>query len=133
VPAVAGTPATPSVIASTPVKAVAPWENAFRIANNPTDAATVAACGSGSVGTPTDGHPPRQCTKPSAMSARIEITNPYVGTANAIPDSRVPRRFANVINRTKKIERKTRCSFASGKAEPIANTPATIETVTVIM
>jgi hypothetical protein len=56
-----------------------------------------------------------------------------VGTAKRIPDSRVPRRFANVISSTNAIERKTRCWFAHGKAEAIAKTPATIDTVTVIM
>ena len=34
---------------------------------------------------------------------------------------------------TKKIESATACSLAAGSADPIAKTPATIETTTVIM
>ncbi len=50
-----------------------------------------------------------------------------------MPDSRAPRRFANVTRNTKKIDSRTLCSFAHSNADPIANTPATIETITVIM
>ena len=38
-----------------------------------------------------------------------------------------------VTNATKPIESSTLCSFAQGSADPIAKTPATIETTTVIM
>ena len=61
------------------------------------------------------------------------MTNPYVGTANTVPDSRAPRRFANVTSSTNRMDSKTRCSFAHSNADPIANTPATTETTTVIM
>ena len=58
---------------------------------------------------------------------------PKVGTANRIPDSLVPRRLAIVTNQTKAIARITLCSLAAGSADPIAKTPATIETTTVIV
>jgi hypothetical protein len=124
---------TPFEIASTPVSAVAPCENALRIANNPTVPATVAASGNSSDSTPTGGQPVRHLASPTATNNMIEITNPYVGMAKSVPDSRAPRRFANVTSTTKKIDSATRCSFAQANAEPIANTPATIETTTVIM
>jgi len=56
-----------------------------------------------------------------------------VGIANTVPDSRAPRRFANVTSSTNRIDSRTRCSFAHSNADPIANTPATTETTTVIM
>jgi hypothetical protein len=79
------------------------------------------------------GQPPTHLTRPTLIIVTIETTNPYVGIANSTPDSRAPRRFMTVTNHTKKMDRMTRWSFASGNAEPIANTPATIETMTVIM
>jgi len=65
--------------------------------------------------------------------ARIAATNPYVGIANSVPDSREPRRFAIVTSQTNPIDRSTLWSLATGNADPIAKTPATIETTTVIM
>ena len=115
------------------MSAVAPRENALRSANTPTAPATVAALGSGSTSTPTDGQPPRQSTTPTAIIAMIATMKPYVGIANNVPDSLVPRRFIIVMNATNRIERKTLWWLARGYAEPIANTPATIETTTVIM
>ena len=124
---------TPFEIASTPVSAVAPDENARSSANSPTAPAAVAASWSGSTSIGTAGHPPTQRATPSAINAAIERMNPYVGIAKSVPDSRAPRRFATVTSPTNTIDRSTRCSFAHGIADPIANTPATIETTTVIM
>ncbi len=67
---------TPLEIASTPVSAVAPWENAFRIANRPTAAAVVAAPGIRSELTPTAGQPWRHRASPITTRSRIETTNP---------------------------------------------------------
>ena len=50
---------TPLEIASTPVSAVAPDENALRSTNSPTAPAVVAASWIGSTSTPTAGQPPR--------------------------------------------------------------------------
>ncbi len=70
---------------------------------------------------------------PIAIVARIAATNPYVGIANSVPDSREPRRLAIVTSQTNPIESSTLWSLATGNADPIAKTPATIETTTVIM
>ena len=67
---------TPSVIASTPVSAVAPCEKAFRIAKTPTAPAVVAAPSIGSTWIGTAGHPPRHCTRPTPISSRIDTTKP---------------------------------------------------------
>jgi hypothetical protein len=123
---------TPLEMASTPVRAVAPDEKARRITNRPIAFAVVAALLIGSTASVV-GQPPRHWTNPSTIRTRIETTKPYVGTANRVPDSRAPRRFAIVTNQTKKIDRTTLCSLAGGYADPIANTPATIDTITVIM
>ena len=62
-------------IASTPVSAVAPEENARRIANRPIVVAAVAALWIGSTGSVT-GHPFRHWNRPSAIMIMTEKTNP---------------------------------------------------------
>jgi hypothetical protein len=124
---------TPFEMASTPVSAVAPDENAFSNTKSPIAPAVAAALWIGSTSTPTAGHPLRHFPRPSTSSTPIDSTNPYVGIAKITPDSLEPRRFARVTSPTKKIAMATACSLAAGSAEPIANTPATIETTTVIM
>jgi len=66
---------TPLEIASTPVSAVAPWENALSSAKivMPATAAGAAICGLGGT---TAGHPPTQRTAPIAIKNRIDTTNP---------------------------------------------------------
>ena len=66
---------TPFEIASTPVRAVAPWENALSSAKTviPATAAGAAICSD--AGT-TAGHPPRHRTAPTPMRTRIDTTNP---------------------------------------------------------
>src|SRR6266540_4847721 len=121
---------TPFEIASTPVSAAAPEANARRMTNTPT-APAPAARGSGTcacVHVPT-AHLPT----PVPISASIARTNPYVGTANRIPDSRTPRRFTNVRMTTKRSESATLCPPNDGAAEESANTPAVTETATVRM
>ena len=119
---------TPFEIASTPVSAVAPDENAFSNTKSPTAPAVEAASWIGSTSTSTAGHPPRHWPRPSTSNATIDSTKPYVGIANSMPDSFEPRRFARVTKATKKTHSTTACSLATGSADPIANTPATIET-----
>ena len=66
---------TPLEIASTPVSAVAPCENALSNAKIVIPATAVAvstSCGDGD----TVGHPPRHLTKPTVMRTRIDTTNP---------------------------------------------------------
>ena len=67
---------TPSAIASTPVSAVAPDENARRIANTPIALAAVAALWIGSTGS-VAGHPFRHCiARPTPTRIMIEATKP---------------------------------------------------------
>ena len=64
------------------------------------------------------------------MSATI-ATNPYVGSANSMPASFTPRRFASVTSDTSPIASGTRCSANDGTAEVIATVPAVMLTATV--
>ncbi len=98
---------TPLEMASTPVSAVAPDENALRRANTPMAPMVVAAPGSGSTSAVMGGHPVVQRTRPMSTMTPIATTNPYVGTANRTPDSRAPRRFAMVTKATNRIESST--------------------------
>jgi hypothetical protein len=99
--------------------------------NTPTAPAPVAIVSIGSTGS-VAGQPPMHLTMPTTIIVRTETTNPYVGIANNVPDSRAPRRFASVTNHTNMIESATRWSLAHANADPIANTPATTDTTTVI-
>ena len=58
-------------------------------------------------------------------------TKPYVGTANRMPASRTPRRFASVTNSTRPIAMMTRCWASDGAAEVMAIVPAVMLTATV--
>ena len=66
---------TPSAIASTPVSAVAPEENARRIANTPIAPAAVAALWIGSTCSVV-GQSLRHCQRPKPTRIRIDTTNP---------------------------------------------------------
>ena len=57
--------------------------------------------------------------------------NAYVGSANSIPDSRTPRRFASTITARQASESPTRCELSDGTNEVMAKIPAEIETATV--
>ena len=58
-------------------------------------------------------------------------TKPYVGTANALPDSLTPRRFIAVRKPTNSRASSTRWSASPWKAEMMLSTPAETETATV--
>jgi hypothetical protein len=68
---------------------------------------------------------------PVATSAYIAATNAYVGTANAMPDSRTPRRFTAVSRAMNSSESSTLCGARLGTAEASASTPAATDTATV--
>ena len=121
---------TPFEMASTPVSAVDPDENAWRITKRLAPAAAPARMWS--AGTTAWGQPPAaHLTRAVITKAKIERMNPYVGTAKTVPDSRTPRRFAKVIRTTNPIERNTLCWWRLGTAEVMAKTPATTDTETV--
>ena len=122
---------TPSAIASTPVSAVAPDENARRIANSRSRSPWWRRCGSVRPA-------PSPDTRSGTARGRADedhdrCDEPVGGDGEQVPDSLVPRRLAIVTSQTNAIARITLCSLAAGAADPIAKTPATIETTTVIM
>ena len=58
-------------------------------------------------------------------------TNRYVGAANSLPDSRMPRRFAMATMATAATHRMTRYRNSHGTAEVTAAIPAATLTATV--
>ncbi len=96
---------TPLLIASTPVSAAQPDENARStrnaIASPPAPVANSSAGTSSSVALGASGRSPNS-SRPNPHSAmpRIVTMKTYVGSANAVPDSRTPRRFIVVRNST---------------------------------
>jgi hypothetical protein len=69
--------------------------------------------------------------KPTISIAYTAATKPYVGMANARPDSFTPRRFMTLRTTTNPIERPTAWGASDGTALVMAATPATTETATV--
>ena len=63
--------------------------------------------------------------------AYIEKMNAYTGTANADPDSFIPRRFNPEISTMIPTENHTGCSPTTGIADPMLATPAAVDTATV--
>ncbi len=61
----------------------------------------------------------------------MTATKPYVGTANSIPDSRTPRRFAMAISAMNPTAIQTRWPTTSGTADVIAMVPAVTLTAAV--
>ena len=126
---------TPFEMASTPVSAVAPDENALRTVKIPTAATPVARSASGwmSGGSTETGQPCEHSMSPTPINVTMHRMKPYVGIAKSVPASFTPRRLASVTSSTKKTDISTRYGASDGIAEMIATTPATVETTTVIM
>ena len=61
----------------------------------------------------------------------ITMMNAYVGMANAVPDSRRPRRLSAVSTATAASAMPTLCSATNGTTEPRLATPAVTDTATV--
>nr|CRL73559.1 hypothetical protein CPGR_01121 [Mycolicibacter nonchromogenicus] len=94
---------TPLLIASTPVSAAHPEENDLATRNTratPTTSPWVEwilnAADSACSGWPST----KIWTNPQPSMAKTPIMNAYVGTANAVPDSRMPRRLAAATTTT---------------------------------
>src|SRR5262249_30505733 len=103
-PAGARNALTPFETASTPVSAAAPAANA-RSRTKTVTAPAPAAIGSGAWAW---AHAPvAHLPTPVPTSTSMARTNPYVGIANRIPDSRTPRRLTTVISATNRSERPT--------------------------
>ena len=65
------------------------------------------------------------------MSISTPTVNAYVGMANAVPDSRTPRRLAAASSATRTSASQTRTGLRSGNAEITLSTPAETDTATV--
>ena len=119
---------TPSAIASTPVRAVAPDENALRTSSAliPEKASSsrpaVAAVGHPSVA---QSQIPRRSVMPTTT------TKPYVGIANSRPASFAPRRFASVTNTMNATAMGVLKGASAGTADVTAIEPAVTLTATV--
>jgi hypothetical protein len=59
--------------------------------------------------------------------------NAYVGTENAAPDSRTPRKFTVASKMMERLHSNTVCDVSAGYADVMAATPLEIETATVRM
>src|SRR5436853_4547663 len=108
---------TPFAIASTPVNAVEPDEKARSSTKTPiAPAPTGSSCGTTARCT----LPVTTWTSPTATSAKIEVTNAYVGRANRSPDSRTPRRFASTITARQASDSPTLWDWSDGANEVMA-------------
>jgi hypothetical protein len=61
----------------------------------------------------------------------MEATKAYVGSANARPDSRTPRRLTRTITPKHPSESRTYTPTSEGASDVTAKMPAEIETATV--
>ncbi len=61
----------------------------------------------------------------------MPIMNAYVGIANAVPDSRIPRRLADARSRIAATAKKTLWSLTNGTADPMLLIADAIDTATV--
>jgi hypothetical protein len=125
---------TPLEIASTPVSAVQPDENARSTRSD--KATPVSPTCSGLMSYPalsaTGGFPSDACNPPTAIITMTPAMNRYVGTAKVRPDSRTPRRFIAISTTMNSRLIPTRCAFSPGTAEMMLSTPAATNTATVI-
>src|ERR1700751_826953 len=105
---------TPLAIASTPVRAVDPDENARRTTKTVT---APAPAGRGFGTTAWWRFPVMSRKSPTPTSTRIEVTNAYVGSAKSRPDSRTPRRFATTMIARQASDKPTLCDVSEGTNE----------------
>ena len=82
--------------------------------------------------TATGAWPTAVWNSPIPTMAMIPTMNRYVGTANARPDSRTPRRLTRVSTATHPTASRTRWVLSDGTAEMTLSTPAATETATVM-
>ncbi len=61
----------------------------------------------------------------------MPIMNAYVGIANAVPDSRIPRRFNDANTRIATTANHTLCWSTNGTADPMFDIADAIDTATV--
>lgn len=123
---------TPLLIASTPVSAAAPDENDRRIRNtNAMPAQLPSSCSVKPALSARISVPVTAWNSPQTTMIRMPAMKPYVGMANALPDSRTPRRFSAVSTATITTEASTLWLATHGIAEPMFATPDEVDTATV--
>ena len=66
-----------------------------------------------------------------ASIAKTQTTKPYVGIANTLPDSLIPRRLISASTATSPRDRLTAWGASEGTAETMLATPAATDTATV--
>ncbi len=117
---------TPLLTASTPVIAVQPLANERISSHRP----AVGSAADASTGGAT--RPPAETASivPRISTARIVTMNRYVGSMNARPDSRTPRRLTKVMNARIARQSASVYGWRSGTAEIKAPTPAEMPTAT---
>ena len=116
---------TPLLTASTPVIAVQPLAKARNTIHHP--AVVVAANIAGGAITAT-GWPPitHALISPIPSTVNKQRTKRYVGTTNAKPDSRTPRRLTMAMNARMPKHSRSVWGWSAGTAETRAPTPAEI-------
>ena len=124
---------TPLEIASTPVSAVHPAENARSTRNQTNGLVSLT----GSAGVPTakmlGSSPVNTFTMPKMIVKLRMKTKPYVGIEKSVPDSRTPRRFPIAMRKTSPTASGMAKSTTAPWAETIASTQAAMLTATVRM
>src|SRR6476469_1099154 len=125
---------TPLLMASTPVRAVQPDENALRARKSSASPVRPVcwACTDQPALSATGASPMSARVRPTPLTVRMHATNTYDGTANARPDSLVPRRFIMVRPAITATAMATRCGLRLGTAEMTLSTPAATDTATVM-
>ena len=118
--------------ASTPVNAVQPEANAR--STSPTSSSPPTPCSAWipiDADSATGARPVAAWKNPSASIAKTHATKPYVGIANTLPDSLMPRRFISASTATRPSDRLTAYGARDGTAETMLATPAATDTATV--
>ncbi len=129
---------TPLEIASTPVSAAQPEENARasrKIRATVVSGSSQPGCGAISrTALSTSGRVPLSIRmKPHAHIPRIAVMKRYVGTAKNVPDSRTPRRFSAASTATAIAATMTSCPFSDGNAADAYDDADETDTATVRM
>src|SRR6478672_3088110 len=127
---------TPFEIASVPVIATHPSANPRRMRNASANPAIPELSWVGDAGVVVGAlvaEPVQAWNRPMPIMAIIITMKTYVGTLNAIPDSRTPRRLTTASSTTAAMHKRTVCCMRDGYADVIAATPPEIDTDTVRM
>ena len=127
---------TPFAMASTPVRAVQPDENARSVrkirARAPSEPYPCCTSMWYFALSATGASPISARTKPVMIMTATPEANRYVGAANAVPASLMPRRFTAARTTTNATAICTRWACSDGAAEMMLSTPEETDTATVM-